>query len=414
MAVREKKCCTGDLRFFAPGCIVSCVGGFILDVLLRFFCGGGLATRRFSYKDFLRVQFYLYSVMDDQYVRGRALSLEKDASEIIEEVESEYDWMEWGESDSSVPVEKDVESADPEEVTRGQFVEEVSVEDDGVDEVQQAGVAREELGVGWTEGHEFVMRTDEVKDRLLQLEKVNEKLKESGLNRRYVATKANSPSNAYVFEDEFGPFYFKTGEKFRPSDVAALNKDESWWFYDEEEKVLKSIVALADQYPDAMQVVDSVEATYTFTDRVLKTEDEVVRDDDVFSLKEQDAIVSTVVQAKDVAEKESVSKVTSSQIHRQVESARRSIVIAEADVKEAAPSYAERNISTADEELGHALDYLKRDEFQAAELSLIQAKEKLGTLLMALDDPGSEQAHSAVGAIHQEVVEALDDLRTLM
>lgn len=355
--------------------------------------------------------------MDDQYVRGRALSLEKDASEVIKEVESDYEWMNWeGEPDVNDP---DVELIDKEDAVMGDLApseDTGSNDEEGSDNyVRQRGYARDSPEVGWTEGHEFVMRTSEVKDRLLQIEKVNDKLREEGSRRRYVATKADAPENAYTYEDKFGPYYFKTDEKIRPSDVAGINNDDSWYGYDEKEKVLKSIIALAEKYPEIVQKAAEIEQVYTFTDRVLKTEDEVVRDPDVFSLEQQDGIVSTIVQARGTAmqTEEKEDKVKSlSEVQSLADSARSAIVVAEDKINREAPSYVEGDITRAKKELGDALDYLREGNMEGLEISLSQATEKVSEVEYAMRDQAEGEVYETVKKILRQCYDAKEEFRS--
>lgn len=352
--------------------------------------------------------------MDDQYVRGRALSLEQDASDVIKEVESNYEWMNWeGEPDVNDP---DVELIDKEDAVMGDLAASGNAESNDKDSdnyVRQRGYARDGPEVGWTEGHEFVMRTSEVKDRLLQIEKVNEKLREEDSRRRYVATKADAPKNAYTYEDKFGPYYFKTDTKIRPSDVAGINEDDSWYSYDEKEKVLKSIIALAEKYPEMVQKAAEIEQVYTFTDRVLKTEDEVVRDPDVFSLEQQDGIVSTIVQARGTATDEDKEKATTGDLRSVIESVRRSISISRDEIKSEAPRYVQSDIDRADKELGEALEFLRDGKYEAVEVSVVQACDKLGEVLYAMKGESSDEVYDTLQMILNECRSAKNTLRSM-
>lgn len=352
--------------------------------------------------------------MEDQYIRARALSLEEDASEVIKGVEDEYDWPSIDEADSEVDPEK-VSLIDEKEAVLREFTpdEDPGDPDERFDEVKKVGYQMGGLDVGWTEGHEFVVKSGGVKERLHNIEKVNDQLREAGSRRRYVATKANTPDLAYAYEDDFGVFYFKTDDPLRPSDVVEKNGDESWYLYeDDDERVLKTIQALAQEYPEAIQASDSIEALYTFTDRVLKTEDEVVRDDDVISLEQQDAIVSTIAQAKDFSKRnDSTEKATMTDVHRRIDNVRRSLVVAVSDFRDHAPSYVQPNIGTAMNELEDALDYVREESEEGVEISLIQAKDKIGVMATAMEGDAPQDVVDAAENIHDDIMLTLRLLR---
>lgn len=241
--------------------------------------------------------------MDDQYIRGRALAVHDEASTIIEQVQKEYDPVQVADPDESFsPAEVDTidEEVSAEEVTTHDFngVDVDPFEED-LDGIKQVGVQIDSVDMENTRGHQLAKTGESLKARLEKIEKLNERMKEIDSRVRFVATKADAPENAYVYDVEGIDYYFKIDDTIRPSDVTEINKDDSWWLYDENERVLKTILALADRYPEPLNRVEKVEQAYTFTDRVLKTEDEVLGDEDAFTLKQQDAIVAVLVQARD-------------------------------------------------------------------------------------------------------------------
>lgn len=239
--------------------------------------------------------------MGDSYIRRRTLGILDEASEELDRVSEKSDVVDLtDDSRFDVP---DVSESDPEfesvpqSFSRDSSVVSPSSEFD--EDISGRAFSANETVKERTEGHEFAEDADAASQTIKQIQDVNEKLKERGSNRRYVVTAANVPETAYTYKDDVGEFYFETDTVVRPSSVAPLDKEDSWWSFSEDEKVLKTVLELAEEFPELVQHADTVEKAYTFTDRVLKTEDEVVRDEDVFSLKQQDAIVTVLVEARE-------------------------------------------------------------------------------------------------------------------
>lgn len=228
----------------------------------------------------------------DKYIERRALAT-SDAKDTISEVDEEYPELPEFEKDDSEPEEPDVEYAEPNDAVAADFHQPVEKEEQELDYSQRLAHALTDVSVDTeNEGVEFGKNAEETKHELEQLEKVNEYLSEEGSNRRYVPNAARSPDTAYVYEDDVAKYYYETEHEFTPSDIAAHVKSDTWSGMSEDEQLLSVIKTLADHYPELTRDATSVEKATTFLNRVLKTEDEVVRDWDAFSLDKYDRLVT--------------------------------------------------------------------------------------------------------------------------
>ena len=228
-----------------------------------------------------------------------------EAEEAVDELQEQSPDVELNPSFDDEVNEKEVGSVEKSEAIRGTFRRE-SVPKNGeedLDEIRKRVLFDQGVEYDETAGYEYGSDLAELQKKFEKFEEINRLLKEAGSRRRYVVKPSDSPKSAYVYEDDFGSFYFKVDDVFRPSDVAAHHNDESWWLYDATQKTAKTISFLADKFPEIVKTADSVESVYTFTDRVFLTADEVVNDEDALSLKQQDSVVSTLVQAHDRADR---------------------------------------------------------------------------------------------------------------
>lgn len=239
--------------------------------------------------------------MGDSYIRDRAVAVLDEASDELDRVEKNAERVDFTDDDRfNVPQTKE-SPAEFEFVSRS-FQPESSPSPPssvGDEDIRRRAFSANETLKDRTEGHEFAEDADSAARSISQIQALNEEFEKQGSDRRYVISPANVPDNAYMYKDDIGEYYFEADTVISPSSVAPLDKKGAWWSFSEDERVLKTVLELADQYPEQVQHADSVEKAYTFTDRVLKTEDEVVREEDVFSLKQQDAIVTVLVQARE-------------------------------------------------------------------------------------------------------------------
>lgn len=241
--------------------------------------------------------------MSEDYIRGRALAVYGEAREIVSEsVDEQTDEPIGKRSDfTSDPESESVDGVGDLDITldnlfgmdgdsRGQSSEEESAQS----YARKRGFERDSTPAGMN-ARLHVESTQKAAKRLSEIARLNERLAKNGSTRRYVATAADAPESAHLHrsDDEIAAYYHDVGDaNVRPSDVAKHNGDESWWLYDEDERILKTIITLADEYGEAVRDVDSTDAAYSLTDRTLVTEDERPGDEDTFGLREQDAIVA--------------------------------------------------------------------------------------------------------------------------
>lgn len=357
--------------------------------------------------------------MDDQYIRSQAFALQEDARDVIKDVQSEYSPVDVGEDRAFEPPEVDnLEAVSPEDVMREQFSSgdtDIDFDDEALDYSRQRSVEISSVEVDDTEGHEYARNAQSLSERLESITRLNEKMQKLDSRVRFVATKADAPDNAYVYSVEGFDYYYKVDEKLRPSDVTEINKDDSWWLYDENERVLKTIIALAEKYPEVVSTVEKVEQSYTFTDRVLKTEDEVVGEEDVFTLKQQDAIVATITQAKGAGSKEDegVTK-NRNQLLSMAGSIVRGLITLLDDME---GTVGQHDLERALQEVESARNAIRHPEEgggpvgsadDVVAVSLVQARRKLRDASGMIDDPQREQALSDIMSELEELQRAAD------
>lgn len=140
-------------------------------------------------------------------------------------------------------------------------------------------------------------RAEDAKERLQEIEMVNEEMKAYDSPRRYIINRNDAPDDAYVYEDEFGKYYYEAFEDpIRPSHVAKYAGVEAWPLLNEDEQVLKTVELFNGLSGEPLADADTKEAALSWFKRhaVLPTDDV---GDDVFDLNILERIAKTVAVA---------------------------------------------------------------------------------------------------------------------
>lgn len=214
---------------------------------------------------------------------------------------------EHGEIDTTVAIE-----TAKEEVTAGESTEDIVdmkfAPPEGVDDTTERPTTTDQ---GYMRDVAFKVTQDEVdpdpngeqeklaasKQRVREIDAVNEQLKSIGSIRRYVSNKNDVPKDAYVYEDDFGIYYFKALDTIRPSDVAKYADTEDWILLDDNEKVVKTIELLNELSGEPLHEADTEEKAAAWLQRHMVLPNDDPASQDVFDPKWKNAIAMVVAQA---------------------------------------------------------------------------------------------------------------------
>jgi len=180
----------------------------------------------------------------------------------------------------------EVDEESPDTSLTSRFVESVpeseSVET-GSEEIRKTGFKREGVSLDDNEGIERISASDDIQERHGQMLKLNDSFRDRDISRRYVVSKADIPETAFAFEDALGQYYYKIDSMLSPHDcVDVVDKVDSWFNTSEDKRPYVGVLALAKEYPWAVQdVVDSDVDVEKFLDNVFKREGDVAEKRDV-------------------------------------------------------------------------------------------------------------------------------------
>lgn len=148
------------------------------------------------------------------------------------------------------------------------------------------------------EAPEQFQKAEETKERLAEIRMVNEELERQDNNRRYVATAADAPDSAQLYEDDFGKYYYKeVAIDVRPSDVADYSDVKAIVALNDDEKAVKTIEFLSAMYSDPLVDAASKEAADRWLDRHLVLTDDDPGSNDTFSHEFKSQIAELIANA---------------------------------------------------------------------------------------------------------------------
>lgn len=235
--------------------------------------------------------------MDDN-IRRKAYSLDRE-EDLFDEIFEEFSGVEpvdvqkYGEEYE----EEQVEEPTPAEMMKSRFTSDVEYERDDTlvdDGIIKTGYSSEDIDLSDNEGIEFAKGADSIQEKVRMLERVNAKLKQKGVRRRYVLTDADAPERAHVYDDNVGKYFYKINATARPSDVTkVLDGYDSWFEIPKSERVGATVVLLGKSFPWVVQEADSPEKVDNFLERAVVDETDDLETEDVF----------TVEQVKEVKER---------------------------------------------------------------------------------------------------------------
>lgn len=199
---------------------------------------------------------------------------------------------EHGDVDPEVLIESAQKQVEAREV--GQDVVDTMFTPPGVDEQVEATRSEDHAymrNVTFVPGQEEVEvdpnndleKAEDAKQHAKEVEAINQELKAYGSHQRYVVSKSDAPDGAYVYEDEFGKYYYKGPDQdFRPSHVAEFAEKEAWTLLGEDEQVVKTIELLNEITGEPLADADSAEKAEAWLRRCLTHPEKAQKADDVF------------------------------------------------------------------------------------------------------------------------------------
>lgn len=212
------------------------------------------------------------------------------ASESIDKTEEEY-----GDINTTVPI-----PTNETEVESGETVQDLTDQGDhqsSVDETEKTATDRNpdaaytrSVGFQVASGQieldtpDNFEKADTTKERLAEIQMVNEELERQGNHRRYVASKTDAPETAQLYEDDFGKYYYKEVDvTVRPSDIADFAEEKAIVALNDDQKALKTIEFMSEVYSDPLVDANTKEAAETWLDRHLMLTDDDPGSEDTFS-----------------------------------------------------------------------------------------------------------------------------------
>lgn len=246
------------------------------------------------------------------YIEKVSAGIFDQADEAIEEAEEEY-----GEVQTSVPVEKrperEVESGDtPQDLVdigsdepHAEERETTTLEGPATEYTRSVAFQATQGGVEIDTPGSF-KGAEATKDRLREIQAVNEELERMGHAQRYVASDSDVPGTAYAYEDAFGKYYYeKLDFDLRPSDVAEYADAEAIVALSDDEQVIETVELMAEAYANPLVDANTVEAADSWLERHMVLTDDDPGSQDTFSheFKEAVAHVVSTVEVEETAEK---------------------------------------------------------------------------------------------------------------
>lgn len=142
-------------------------------------------------------------------------------------------------------------------------------------------------------------KAEDAKQRVEEVQMVNEELKATGSQRRYVVNRNDAPERAYVHEDGFGKYYYAAVDKtIRPSDVAKYAGVEVWEVLDKDDKIIKTVELLNEFTGEPLADADSVEAAKSWIQRNTERPETDAKSQDVFPPEVLDNVAKMVALAE--------------------------------------------------------------------------------------------------------------------
>jgi len=222
-----------------------------------------------------------------------------DQSDVIKEVLSEYDPVSVDSSGPDPDIDT-VEEPEPSETAR--FLFELQSEiPEGEDETGTLGRMREiaysrKNNVTFNQNDGVAME-DEIAaltEKAKQLATANAGLSERGIKRRYIMAEPEAPTDAHVYEDGVGKYFYKTDTKIRPSDVTTVVDADSWFALSDDGRTLASVLLLAKEYPWFTVEEQSREQIESHLYRALVTELDELNDENVYRMERIDKIANVL------------------------------------------------------------------------------------------------------------------------
>lgn len=235
--------------------------------------------------DEIRRTAFRYEASDDIFKEAREEILGEEIS-----VKSEI-----GEDVSVTEVEEEA----PDVSLTSRFVEDISESEDvvsGAENIRKTGFKSEGVSLEDNEGAERISASEDIQKKHSQMLKLNDSFRDRDVSRRYVVSKTDIPESAFTFEDSLGHYFYKIDSKLSPQDcVDVVDKVDSWFETSEDKRPYVGILALAKQYPWAVQdIIESDVEIESFLDGIFEREGDVAEKRDVheeFSIEQFNQMV---------------------------------------------------------------------------------------------------------------------------
>jgi hypothetical protein len=233
------------------------------------------------------------------YITGTSIGILDEASETIDEAKEKHADVEiqGGPEDQSREVESARTAQQATDLTlapRGGHDNDEKESDESVAYTRSR--AFEPLqGQVQLEPTETMKQQEATKQRLREIEMVNESLKSQGDYRRYVATESDAPADAHIHEDAFGKYYYKgLGVEVRPSDVAEYAGEGYIGELSETEKAEATVALMCEMYGSPVLDANTMKAASSWLERHMVMLDDDAGSNDTFEYEFKDKIASAI------------------------------------------------------------------------------------------------------------------------
>lgn len=233
------------------------------------------------------------------YIQKRSVGFLDDASETIQEAKEKHGEVTVGtdtpDNSTEVDAEDDVRGLlELSGVASGAEETEEPTTDESIEYTRRQSFKATEGGLELDTPDEFE-RAEETKERLGEIQMVNEELERQGNKRRYVATESDAPENAHIHEDAFGKYYYKRLDtEVRPSDVAEYSGFDHHGAMDEAEKAGGTVELMFAMHGNPLLDANTIEAASSWLERHLVLADEDPGSTDTFTHDFKEKIAAAI------------------------------------------------------------------------------------------------------------------------
>lgn len=233
------------------------------------------------------------------YIQKTSAGILDDASESIEQAKEKHGEVTVGtdtpDNSTEVEAEDDVKGLlELSGIENGEDEAEEPTTDESIEYTRRQSFSMAKDGVTLETPDKFE-RAEETKERLGEIQMVNEELERQGNKRRYVASESDVPKDAHVYEDAFGKYYYKQLEvDVRPSDVAEFAGYEHHGAMDEAEKAGGTVEMMFAIHGNPLLDANTMEAAKSWLERHLVLTDDDPGSNDTFSNEFKDKTAGAI------------------------------------------------------------------------------------------------------------------------